>query len=58
MGGLRAPPGAAVVARRRCVRIWSITDGWVMHEMIRMGSWHVGHARGVDLEDLLQERRP
>ena len=46
-GGLRAPPGATVVARvRRCVRIWSITDVWVMNAMIRMGPRHVGHARG------------
>ena len=30
-GGLRASAWAAVAARvRRCVRIWSITDGWVM----------------------------
>ena len=44
-GGLRARP-AAEARGRRCVRIWSITDGWVMHAMIRMGPRHVGHARG------------
>ncbi len=50
---------AVVVARvRRWVRIGSITDVWVMNAMIRMGPWHVGHARGVDLEDLTRERRP
>ena len=46
-GGLRTRPTAAAEARvRRSVRIWSITDAWVMHAMIRMGPRHVGHARG------------
>jgi len=46
-GGRRAAAWAAVPARARsCARIWSITDVWVMHAMIRMGPRHVGHARG------------
>ena len=46
-GGLRAAALAAVAARaRRCARIWSITDAWVMNAMIRMGPRHVEHARG------------
>ncbi len=46
-GGLRAPACAAREARvRRWVRIWSITDAWVMNAMIRMGPRQVGHARG------------
>jgi hypothetical protein len=46
-GGLRAPVWGPCAARvRRCVRIWSITDAWVMNAMIRMGPRHVGHASG------------
>jgi len=45
-GGLRAPPWAAVVARvRRCVRIRSITDGFVMQATRRITLWQLGHAR-------------
>ena len=43
-GGLRAPAWTA--RARRWVRIWSITDAWVMHAMIRIGPRHVGHASG------------
>ena len=58
MGG-RAPTWASVVVRaRRCVRIWSITDVWVMTAMIRMGPWHVGQASGSTSKELLQEGRP
>jgi len=47
-GGLRAPAWAA--RERRWARIWSITDAWVMHAMLRMGPRHVGHASGSTLE--------
>ncbi len=44
-GGLRGPTCASRAARvRRWVRIWSITDVWVMNATIRMGPRHVGHA--------------
>lgn len=58
-GGLCAPPAAVVEAGvRRWVRIWSVTDGWVLNATRRLGPRHAGHAKGVDLEDLLQQRRP
>ena len=41
-GRLRASAWAAAAARvRRCVRIWSITDCWVMN-----APWQMGHASG------------
>ncbi len=45
-GGLRAPAWASPEARVRCVRIWSITDAWVMKATIRIVPWHDGHASG------------
>ncbi len=46
-GGLRGPACASREARvRRWVRIWSITDVWVMNATTRMGPWQVGHASG------------
>ena len=58
-GALRAPAWAACAARvRRCVRILSITEACVINATIRIAPWQAGHARGVDLKDLLQERRP
>ncbi len=46
-GGLRAAAWVVVAARvRRCARIWSITEAWVMNAMIRMGPRHVGQASG------------
>ena len=54
----RGPPHREDRRVRRCVRIWSITDGRVMKATTRMVPWHVGHASGVDFEELLQERRP
>jgi enterochelin esterase-like enzyme len=47
-GGLLAPAWVACAARearvRRCARIWSITDAWVMNATMRMAPWQVGHA--------------
>ena len=31
---------------RRCVRIWLITDAWVINALIRMTPWQDGHASG------------
>jgi transposase len=46
-GGLRGPPCASRAARvRRCARIRSITETWVMNATTRMGPWQVGHASG------------
>ncbi len=46
-GGLRGPACAAREARvRRWVRIWSITDVWVMPATRRSAPWQVGHLSG------------
>ncbi len=46
-GGLRGPAWASRAAQvRRCVRIWSFTDVWVMQATSRMGPRHVGHDSG------------
>jgi hypothetical protein len=46
-GGLRGPACAAREARvRRWVRIWSITDVWVMKATMRIAPWQVGHLSG------------
>ena len=46
-GGLRGPAWASRAAQvRRCVRIWSITDAWVMNATMRIAPWQVGHASG------------
>ena len=46
-GGLRAPAFAAWAAQeRRWVRIWSITDAWVMNATIRIAPRQVGHTSG------------
>ena len=46
-GGLRGPACASRAARvRRCARIWSITDAWVMNATMRIAPWQVGHASG------------
>jgi len=46
-GGLRGPACAAREARvRRWVRIWSITDVWVMQATRRIAPWQDGHASG------------
>ena len=44
--GARDVPRLAGARPRRCARIWSITEAWVMHTMIRMVPRHVGHASG------------
>jgi hypothetical protein len=44
---LRGPACASRAVRvRRCARIWSITDVWVMKATIRIAWWRVGHASG------------
>ena len=46
-GGLRGPACPSREARvRRWVRIWSITDVWVMKATMRIAPWQVGHASG------------
>jgi hypothetical protein len=46
-GGLRAAANAVGAAPvRRWVRIWSITDAWVMNATMRIAPWQVGHASG------------
>jgi hypothetical protein len=46
-GGLRGPAWASRAARvRRWVRIWAITDVWVMNATNGMEPRHVGHASG------------
>jgi len=62
-GGLRAAAWAAVAARaRRGERIWSITDGCVMHATIRMAPWQAGRAGGstskICWSSAAQQRRP
>ena len=44
-GGLRGPACASREVRvRRWVRIWSITDVWVMQATRRIAPWQDGHA--------------
>gem|GEM_PF-2802095 len=46
-GGLRGPACASRAARvRKWVRIWSITDVWVMQATRRIAPWQDGHASG------------